>query len=57
MGLKLIEHRKILKICHSYLITLPRLWLNHLGLKKGDKLSCEIDDDKRLIIEPQEKEK
>lgn len=52
MTIKLAEERKILKICNSFLITLPQTWMLNLGLKKGDKISCEIDGDKNLVIKP-----
>ena len=44
--------RKILGYNHSKLMTLPKFWIDHHNLKKGDLLKCEIDDEMRLVIKP-----
>ena len=43
--------RKIFKTGHSVAITITKKMLNQLGLKLGDKVSIEVDEDKaRLVV-------
>ena len=37
---------------YTHTITLPIIWLQQFDLKKGDKISLEIDDNKNLILKP-----
>ena len=52
MVLKLKE-RKVIKINYSHLITLPKIWIENCGLKKGDKIDFEILENKDLLLRMQ----
>lgn len=47
-----LKNRKIVKINYSLLITLPKVWVNHWGLRKGYYIAMEIDDDNNLKLKP-----
>ncbi|MFQ6050998.1 MAG: AbrB/MazE/SpoVT family DNA-binding domain-containing protein [Candidatus Hydrothermarchaeota archaeon] len=47
-----IEKRKIQKIAGSYLITLPKSWVNQYNLKKGSEVWIRFENDGNLKILP-----
>ncbi len=46
------NQRRLQKIGSSVLMSLPAEWIRTVGLKKGDILSIEINDDKSVTIFP-----
>ncbi|MBS3174764.1 AbrB/MazE/SpoVT family DNA-binding domain-containing protein [Candidatus Woesearchaeota archaeon] len=38
---------------NSFVISLPKTWVNNLGLKKGDLVSISEDDDHVLRVLPE----
>jgi len=40
---------------YSYIITLPKLWIDSHLLGKGDEVIFTINDDKNLVISPRKK--
>ena len=41
---------KISGINYSHTITLPKEWITKTGLKRGDFVNCEINEDGSLLI-------
>ena len=54
MKIKIKKPRTIVSIGYSFLITLPKIWLDNNNLNKGDKIYFEIDNNKNLILKPEE---
>jgi len=52
MKFKLTKPRKIISWDYSFLITLPKIWLEHHKIGKGDYLDMEVNDDGFLILKP-----
>jgi len=40
------------KTSNSFFLTLPKLWVEALGLDKGKMIDCIVDDDKNLVLKP-----
>lgn len=49
-----LRMRKIYGLNHSSAMTLPPVWLEHSGLKKGDYLELTIGDTWELIVRKHE---
>lgn len=47
-----LRQKKLLKINHSCLIVLPKVWLVHNNLKKGDLVNLVMMEDDSLVIKP-----
>ena len=47
----IIEHRTIIRLGTSYMLTLPKEWLRNHGItpKKGDQLLIVADKDIRIV--------
>ena len=54
MSLKLPERKIIRMTKYSYMITLPKLWINLLNLDNESKVEFEITNDRNLIIKPKD---
>lgn len=47
--------RRIIVINQSFFISLPKIWLENMGLKKRDKIIMEINNEGHLILKPENK--
>jgi len=46
---EVIEYRRIMMSGDSYVISIPKAWLDQNGLKKRDEIKCKISKNKIVI--------
>lgn len=47
-----LKSRKLIQFSHSYLLTVPKVWLDNHKLGKGSHVSVRLSEDGSLIIMP-----
>ena len=53
-----LKDRSLMKLTkYCLVITIPNEWINHFNLKKGDKLSCMLDNNHNLVLSPKKSPK
>jgi AbrB family looped-hinge helix DNA binding protein len=45
--------RQIRRVNYTRTISLPKVWLDTVGLKEGDNLDLEMTEDGSLVLRPQ----
>jgi phosphate uptake regulator len=48
----MVEHRKLMSLGASLVVTLPRSWLRANDLKKGEMVSVKVQRDQAILISP-----
>lgn len=51
-----ITPRKIQDLGHTFMISLPKFWVENWNLKQGNYVFMSIDDHDRLVLEVQNAE-
>ena len=43
-------NKKIVAVNYTRYVSIPKIWLNSLNIKKGDKVHIKMNDEKELVI-------
>lgn len=58
MAIKFHKPRRLVQMTpYSYMISIPKLWMDQFGLKKGSYVSFEINEEKELVLRAYKEEK
>jgi antitoxin component of MazEF toxin-antitoxin module len=55
MGKLNLKSRKLQSVGYSFYVSIPPVWLDNVQLCKGDMIKISIDEENKLILEPEEK--
>lgn len=55
MNIKIPKYRRVIGYGYSKLVVLPKFWVDHHELSRGDEVSMEVNEYGILLVRPAKK--